>query len=55
MLVSAFTGRKDLLGYYRYAINKKMTPGAQILVARNGDVIYNKSFGKKSRLETHIK
>jgi len=28
------------------AINKKMTPGAQILVSKNGDVIYNKSFGK---------
>ena len=30
------------------AIKKKMTPGAQILVSRNGDVIYNKSFGKKT-------
>ena len=28
------------------AIYNKMTPGAQILVSRNGDVIYNKSFGK---------
>ena len=31
-----------------FAINKKMTPGAQILVARNGVVVYNKSFGKKT-------
>ena len=31
-----------------FAINNKMTPGAQILVARNGVVVYNKSFGKKT-------
>ena len=31
-----------------FAINNKMTPGAQILVARNGEVIYNKSFGNKT-------
>ena len=31
-----------------FAINKKMTPGAQILVARNGEVVYNKSFGNKT-------
>lgn len=28
------------------AINKKMTPGIQVLVARKGKVIYQKSFGK---------
>ncbi len=28
-----------------YAIANKMTPGAQIIVARKGKVIYNKSFG----------
>ncbi|CAM3871313.1 MULTISPECIES: glycoside hydrolase family 3 N-terminal domain-containing protein [Flavobacterium] len=28
-----------------YAIDKKMTPGAQVLVARKGKVIYQKSFG----------
>ena len=28
-----------------YAIEKKMTPGAQILVARKGKVIYQKNFG----------
>lgn len=28
-----------------YAITNKFTPGAQVLVARNGKVIYNKSFG----------
>ena len=28
-----------------YAINKKITPGMQILVARKGKVIYQKSFG----------
>ena len=29
-----------------YAIESKMTPGAQILVAKNSKVIYEKSFGK---------
>jgi len=29
-----------------YAIENKMTPGAQILVAKNSRVIYDKSFGK---------
>ena len=28
-----------------YAIDKKMTPGAQILIARKGKVVYNKNFG----------
>ena len=28
------------------AINKKMTPGIQLLVARKGKVVYNKNFGK---------
>ncbi len=28
-----------------YAIDKKMTPGAQILVARKGKIIYQKNFG----------
>jgi beta-glucosidase-like glycosyl hydrolase len=32
----------------KFAINMKMTPGAQVLVAKNGQVIYNKSFGKKT-------
>ena len=31
-----------------FAINKKMTPGAQILVARNGVVVYDKYFGSKT-------
>jgi len=40
-----------------YAINEEMTPGLQLLVARKGKVIYNKSFGyhtydKKNRV-TH--
>jgi len=30
----------------QYAIDKKMTPGIQLLVARKGKVIYNKNFGK---------
>ncbi len=30
----------------QYAISKQMTPGIQMLVARKGHVIYNKSFGK---------
>ncbi len=29
----------------KVAINKKMTPGLQILIARKGKVIYNKSYG----------
>ena len=28
-----------------YAVNEKMTPGIQLLVARRGKVIYNKNFG----------
>ena len=36
-----------------FAINKKMTPGAQILVARNGEVVYNKSFGNKTYDSKH--
>ncbi|MDO5972086.1 glycoside hydrolase family 3 N-terminal domain-containing protein [Flavivirga aquimarina] len=28
------------------AVNRKMTPGIQLLIARKGQVIYNKSFGK---------
>lgn len=30
----------------QYAVSKKMTPGIQLLVAREGKVIYNKNFGK---------
>ncbi|WP_298496091.1 glycoside hydrolase family 3 N-terminal domain-containing protein [uncultured Algibacter sp.] len=30
----------------QYAVNGKMTPGIQLLVARKGKVIYNKNFGK---------
>ncbi|WP_338359703.1 glycoside hydrolase family 3 N-terminal domain-containing protein [Yeosuana marina] len=30
----------------QYAIDHKMTPGIQLLVARKGKVIYNKNFGK---------
>jgi len=30
----------------QYAVNYKMTPGIQLLVAREGKVIYNKNFGK---------
>lgn len=29
----------------QYAVNQKMTPGIQLLVARKGKVIYNKNFG----------
>ena len=39
-----------------YAIENEMTPGAQILVAKNSKVIYEKSFGKlryKETLETN--
>lgn len=30
----------------QYAVDKSMTPGIQLLVARKGKVIYNKNFGK---------
>jgi beta-N-acetylhexosaminidase len=30
----------------QHAINNKMTPGIQLLIARKGKVIYNKNFGK---------
>ena len=30
----------------QYAVDSKMTPGIQLLVARKGKVIYNKNFGK---------
>ncbi len=30
----------------QYAIDNKMTPGIQLLIARKGKVIYNKNFGK---------
>ena len=32
----------------KFAIDMKMIPGAQVLIAKNGQVIYNKSFGKKT-------
>jgi beta-glucosidase-like glycosyl hydrolase/CubicO group peptidase (beta-lactamase class C family) len=37
---------KKLDSIANYAIEKEMTPGIQLLVARKGKVIYNKSFGK---------
>lgn len=36
---------KKIDSIIKYAIEKEMTPGAQILVARKGKVIYNKNFG----------
>ncbi|GAA3640172.1 glycoside hydrolase family 3 N-terminal domain-containing protein [Flavivirga jejuensis] len=30
----------------QFAVNSKMTPGIQLLIARKGSVIYNKNFGK---------
>ncbi|MDR5590309.1 glycoside hydrolase family 3 N-terminal domain-containing protein [Christiangramia sediminicola] len=36
---------KKIDSIINYAIDKEMTPGAQILVARKGKVIYNKNFG----------
>ena len=37
---------KRLDSIANYAVNNKMTPGIQLLVARKGKVVYNKSFGK---------
>ena len=36
-----------------YAVNKKMTPGIQLLVARKGKVIYNKNFGYHTYSKTN--
>lgn len=36
------------------AINEKMTPGLQVLVARKGKVVYQKSFGKHTYSETDL-
>ncbi|MCX7548062.1 serine hydrolase [Xanthomarina sp. F1114] len=36
---------KKLDSVAQYAIDKKMTPGIQLLVARKGKVVYNKNFG----------
>ncbi|GAA4323694.1 glycoside hydrolase family 3 N-terminal domain-containing protein [Pontixanthobacter gangjinensis] len=36
---------KEIDSIINYAIEKEMTPGAQILVARKGKVVYNKNFG----------
>lgn len=37
---------KKLDSVAQYAVKSKMTPGIQLLVAREGKVIYNKNFGK---------
>ncbi len=37
---------KKLDSVAQYAINSLMTPGIQLIVARKGKVVYNKSFGK---------
>ncbi|MCF6128837.1 serine hydrolase [Flavobacterium sp. AS60] len=39
---------KHIETYAQKAIDNKMTPGVQILVARKGKVIYQKSFGKQT-------
>lgn len=39
---------KKIDSIINYSINNKMTPGAQVLVAKNGKVILNKSFGFKT-------
>jgi beta-N-acetylhexosaminidase len=36
-----------------YAVNNKMTPGIQLLVARKGKVIYNKNFGYHTYSKTN--
>ncbi|MCM8570071.1 serine hydrolase [Gramella jeungdoensis] len=36
---------KKIDSLVNYAIDKKMTPGAQVLIARKGKVIYQKNFG----------
>ncbi|MEO8933276.1 MAG: glycoside hydrolase family 3 N-terminal domain-containing protein, partial [Xanthomarina sp.] len=36
---------KKLDSIAQYAVDKKMTPGIQLLVARKGKVVYNKNFG----------
>lgn len=39
---------KQIDGYAQKAIDGKMAPGMQVLVARKGKVIYQKSFGKQT-------
>lgn len=39
---------KEIETYAQKAIDGKMTPGIQVLVARKGKVIYQKSFGKQT-------
>ena len=36
---------KEIDSLVNYAIKEKMTPGAQVIVARNGKIIYNRNFG----------
>lgn len=36
---------KSIDSLVKYAISEKMTPGAQVLIARHGKVVYEKSFG----------
>ncbi len=42
---------KDIDRYIDTILTKKMAPGGQILVARNGHVVYNKSFGYHTNLK----
>ncbi|WCM43036.1 serine hydrolase [Flavobacterium sp. CBA20B-1] len=36
---------KEIDAFVQTAIRNKYTPGAQVLVAKNGNIVYNKSFG----------
>ena len=50
---AAATGQFDRLdALARMAISKRYTPGCQILVAHQGDIVYHKSFGKHSTSES---
>ncbi len=40
------TKLKEIDALVKTAIKNRYTPGAQVLVARNGKIVYNKSFGK---------
>lgn len=39
---------KEIDVFVQTAIRNKYTPGAQVLVAKNGNIVYNKSFGNMS-------
>ena len=49
---------KKIDSVVNYALQEKMTPGVQLLIARNGKIVYNKNYGyhtyeKKQKVDEH--